>query len=187
MSDSRPRRPSADLTREKIVQAAQVVFLKHGFDGAKTSLIAKEAGVHTNLVFHHFKNKASLWLKVKESILTHSADPPCYDLSSAEAYFSSVLDYRFALYQDNPQLVRLMQWQSLTENKEQLMAENFASPFCWQQDLETLQQRGLLTKTVDVSLMLLFLIYSSYAPFMQDIIVLSPDRLAQYKKIVLNF
>ena len=183
---SKPKRPSADETRAKILQAAKSVFLQHGFDGAKTSAIVREAGVHSNLVFHHFANKETLWLKVKEVILDQCAEPPRYDLTSAKTYFASLLDYRFQLYRDNPELARLVQWQSVTEKSEALIGENFASPFHWLDDMRLLQNRGELMSTIDPKLMMLFILYSSYAPFMQSIIALSATGVAQYKRMILN-
>jgi AcrR family transcriptional regulator len=46
--------------REKILKAALNLFTERGFHNTPTSLIAKEAGVATGTLFHHFKNKEEL-------------------------------------------------------------------------------------------------------------------------------
>ena len=54
MTKSRPKRPSADITRKKILLAAKQVFLAKGYDATYIKDIAKLAAVNTNLIFHHF-------------------------------------------------------------------------------------------------------------------------------------
>jgi len=46
--------------REKILQTAMSLFVEKGIQGTATSLIAKEAGVATGTLFHHFKTKEDL-------------------------------------------------------------------------------------------------------------------------------
>ena len=74
-------RSSANNTREKILKAARLQFLKYGYEGASIKLIAETAEVNHNLIFHHFTNKETLWLKVKEAILT--------SLQKADSVFKS--------------------------------------------------------------------------------------------------
>lgn len=46
--------------RDKILDASLTLFSERGFHNTPTSLIAKEAGVATGTLFHHFKNKEEL-------------------------------------------------------------------------------------------------------------------------------
>ena len=46
--------------REQILEAAKRLFTEKGFHSTPTSLIAKEAGVATGTLFHHFKSKDEL-------------------------------------------------------------------------------------------------------------------------------
>ena len=46
--------------RDKILAASLTLFTERGFHNTPTSLIAKEAGVATGTLFHHFKNKEEL-------------------------------------------------------------------------------------------------------------------------------
>ena len=59
--------------RERILKAALNLFSERGFHNTPTSLIAKEAGVATGTLFHHFKNKEelinALYLELKRSLV----------------------------------------------------------------------------------------------------------------------
>lgn len=181
---ARPTRPSADQTRLNILKAAKVQFLKHGFNGASIKNIAQAADVNTNVIFHHFSNKETLWLKVKESILAEQNESPQYDLTSAKAYFESLLDYRFDLYSRNPDLVRLIQWQQLTENEAALTGNDISSPKNWLQPLKDFQVKGEIKPNIDLNQILLFIIFSTHAPFMQQVISLTEKQKTDYKKMI---
>src|SRR3990167_10986471 len=105
------QRTVADETRLNILNAAKTLFLEKGYDGASINNIAKLAGVNKTLIFHHYQDKATLWRFVKESIIEDSATLPKYNTTSPRAYFSSILNYRFDLYANNPELARLVAWQ----------------------------------------------------------------------------
>lgn len=48
-------------TEQRILKAAETVFLKKGFAGAKTTEIAKEAGVNHAMLHYYFRNKENLF------------------------------------------------------------------------------------------------------------------------------
>jgi TetR/AcrR family transcriptional regulator len=57
----RTTRPSADSTRERILDAALDVFAERAFDGASTREIALRSGVTQPLLNYHFSTKVELW------------------------------------------------------------------------------------------------------------------------------
>jgi AcrR family transcriptional regulator len=179
-------RSVADDTRLKILNAAKTVFLEKGFDGASINGIAMLAGVNKTLIFHHYQDKAALWKFVKESIIENSVKPPKYDTSSARVYFQSILDYRFDLYASNPELARLVAWQQVSNAHEVLIGNDFASPNHWLKDIKALQKSGKIRVDIDAKLIMLFIIYSSHAPFMQNMIVFNKKQQAVYKNIILE-
>jgi AcrR family transcriptional regulator len=179
----RLKRPSAEITRKKIVEAAKAIFLKVGFDGAKVRAIANLADVHTNLVFHHFENKETLWANVKADILDKCAITLKYDISSAADFFESIIDFRFELFQKHPDLVKLIQWQQLTENNQSLTSNDIISPLCWSDTLKSFQEKGQLKQDIEVELMILYITYITHPPFMQTVIPLSNQQINQYKAI----
>lgn len=61
MDTSKPSTPDYDLTgRARIRDAALTVFADHGTKGTTVQLVAKQAGVSTGLIRHHFGSKAGL-------------------------------------------------------------------------------------------------------------------------------
>ena len=55
-----------ESTRQKLVDAAKVLFAQKGFDGTTVKDIADEAGVNVSLVSYHFDGKAGLYKVVME-------------------------------------------------------------------------------------------------------------------------
>src|SRR5690349_5155896 len=57
----RATRPSADATRERILDAALDLFADLSFEGATTREIAARAGVSQPSLNYHFRTKEDLW------------------------------------------------------------------------------------------------------------------------------
>ncbi len=60
-TQTRTTRPSADATRERILDAALDLFSELSFEGATTREIAARAGVTQPLLNYHFSSKDELW------------------------------------------------------------------------------------------------------------------------------
>jgi AcrR family transcriptional regulator len=69
---ARRTRSYGDLTRQRIIEAAERVFSRDGFQGATTREIAREAGVNEVTLFRHFRTRDDL---LRETILCHSIAP----------------------------------------------------------------------------------------------------------------
>jgi AcrR family transcriptional regulator len=61
---------SSDSTKEKIIQAAQQVFIRKGMDGARMQEIADEAGINKALLHYYFNSKQQLFNEVFYGILS---------------------------------------------------------------------------------------------------------------------
>lgn len=59
---------SADDTRERIIDAAQAIFARDGFVGAKMQEIADRVGIQRPSLFYHFKNKEALFVAAHEQV-----------------------------------------------------------------------------------------------------------------------
>ncbi len=64
----RAQRPSADATRQRILEAALDAFADQSFDGASLRNIASVAGVTQPLLNYHFRSKADLWRAVVDEL-----------------------------------------------------------------------------------------------------------------------
>lgn len=66
----RTTRPSADATRERILDAALDLFSELSFDGATTREIAARAGVTQPLLNYHFSSKDELWRAAVDEVFS---------------------------------------------------------------------------------------------------------------------
>jgi len=64
------RRLSGEDRRASILEAAQTIFARDGFDRAKTQQIAKLARISEALVFRHFPTKSALYRAVLRKLIT---------------------------------------------------------------------------------------------------------------------
>lgn len=58
-----PGRPKDPAKRQAILEAAQVLFLRNGYEGSSMEAIAREAGVSKLTVYSHFSDKETLFLE----------------------------------------------------------------------------------------------------------------------------
>lgn len=111
-------------TAELILESAQEHFLQKGFKGTSINDVADHAKINKSLIYHHFKDKENLWKAVKERILKKSADNNLDEIDfkrpTLKEFLGAFIPFRFHLYADHPELVRLMGWQRLEPQSESL-------------------------------------------------------------------
>ena len=61
----------AELTRERILEAAEVVFAKHGLNGTRIREIAQTAGVNNATIYSYFPSK----IELHEAVLERGMQP----------------------------------------------------------------------------------------------------------------
>lgn len=114
--------------RDRIVEAALTVFASRGYDGATTREIAKEAGVSSGLIHHHFKDKDSLWHLVGTRIseefveaITTSTDPALK--GTAEGLRQMMAAY-MNYWREHPRALRFQLWRVLGAPKNERKARS---------------------------------------------------------------
>lgn len=55
-----------DARRQEILAAARACFARHGYEGATVRRLEEETGLSRGAIFHHFRDKESLFLAVAE-------------------------------------------------------------------------------------------------------------------------
>ena len=73
-------------TRSRILQAAQKLFAKHGYDGTTVRDLAKQAEVAESTLFHYFTNKKGIlielattgWVEILTDLLTELSEMSSY-------------------------------------------------------------------------------------------------------------
>src|SRR5689334_25081986 len=63
-----PRVSAAELEarRQRILAGARTCFARHGYEGATVRRLEDEIGLSRGAIFHHFRDKDSLFLAVAE-------------------------------------------------------------------------------------------------------------------------
>jgi TetR/AcrR family transcriptional repressor of mexJK operon len=59
----------ADIKVQQIRHAAKTLFLKHGFDGVSTNVLAKAAGVSKETLYSRYENKEAVFADVLEYLI----------------------------------------------------------------------------------------------------------------------
>ena len=104
------------ITKEKILNAAEMEFAKCGLAAARVDAIAKEAGVNKQLIYAHFESKENLYAVVLEKVYAKILE---YESIIAKSEFKGgdttrmiVMEY-FNFLMNNPTFVRLLLWENL--------------------------------------------------------------------------
>src|ERR1700684_4562550 len=105
MTETRQRMPAAER-RELVLEAAVAEFAAHGFAGASTEEVARQAGISQPYLFRLFPTKRALFLalvrrcfdRLEETFTTAAADLTGQDalMAMADAY-ERLLDDRLLL------------------------------------------------------------------------------------------
>ncbi len=74
MGESTSLAQRVEAKRERIHQAAQILFMRHGFEGASMDAIAEEAQVSKPTLYRYYRNKEALFVAVLEQLALHHPD-----------------------------------------------------------------------------------------------------------------
>lgn len=88
-----------DNTEEKILNAAQTVFLQKGMDGARMQEIANEAGINKALLHYYFRTKEKLFSAIFKSVFSQIL-PNIMDMVHSELPFDEKLEIFIDKYLD---------------------------------------------------------------------------------------
>ena len=126
-SSEQPRPRDAAATRTSLLDAAQTVFARDGFSGARIDDIAQVAQFNKSLIFQYFTDKAGLYRAViqrfRESsdaafmtaLSPHFADAPAPSTAVTRerivAIVEASLHWSFAHLRNEPEYLRLFSWE----------------------------------------------------------------------------
>lgn len=104
-------------TRRLLLEAAVLEFSEHGPDGARVARVAARSGVNKERIYQYFGNKEDLFRAVVASELGKAVDAVPLTLAQAAdlgEYAGLIFDYQ----RENPHLVRLLDWESLSHGTD---------------------------------------------------------------------
>ena len=135
----------AEATKQRILDAAEAEFSRHGLKGARVDAIARGAGVTTAMIHYYFNNKEGLYKAVLQRPATESRDimaslnlPQLPAAEALRAFIRAVIAYEAR----HP--YRGMLWfQEAQQNQSEyfkLSTENWADTFFY---LTEILERGM--------------------------------------------
>lgn len=173
-----------NTTKLKILNAAKTLFIAHGFAGTSIGKIAKLAQVNHSLVFHHFTNKENLWVEVKHHV-AEGAKKDLFILPSTALPFATFLEQSIAnslqYYQNNPDLIRLLNWQRLESNDNFQHGMTYSSKMqTWIEAIAHYQTTGAINPKLQPEFIVSFYlsVISSAALDLNFLILKEADRSA---------
>lgn len=158
-------------TARKILQAAEQVFIAKGFDGSSINDIAEKANVHKSLIYHHFGNKKGLWIAVKSNLVEiHSGKEISqldFPIDSFKSFLESVITFRFDFYNKNPAIARLVMWQCLEDDQEDIKGIGSERLNTVATQIKEFQKRGEIQQHLDPDMVSYIIMKTASLPFME--------------------
>lgn len=122
-ADKREREPS--VAREAILNAAEEIFARDGFDGARVDAIADGSGYNKALIFHYFGDKLGLYREIvcmrrdeselqRTRMILDAAGGPDAPLTASHvrAFIETIVRWHFDHLRSHPQLQRILAWEA---------------------------------------------------------------------------
>ncbi|WP_417209118.1 TetR/AcrR family transcriptional regulator [Antarctobacter sp.] len=107
-------------TQERILKAAQAEFSRKGYDGARVDAIIARAKISKNLLYHHFRSKEELYIRVLERIYEtlrrRQGDIPLSGLDPVEA-MQRLCEDTFQVFIDEPDIISMLNTENLYRGK----------------------------------------------------------------------
>lgn len=120
---------SGVATRERLLSIARELFVENGFTGTSMTQIAAKADVNHSLLFHHFGSKLNLWLDVKDMIIEEGKKVSIILPSTNQplpSFLKELMNSSISFFKNNPDIVRMMNWQRLEKATDQEISFNIA-------------------------------------------------------------
>lgn len=110
------QKKKTEITKKKILMAAETEFAALGLAAARIDSIAKSAGINKQMIYAHFKSKDGLYSAVLEKVYSRLSE---YQKAISDFEFEGIETIRkviteyFRFLINNPTFVRLMLWENL--------------------------------------------------------------------------
>src|SRR5881398_2606406 len=136
-----------ERTREQILSAALEEFSTKGFAGARVAVIARRARINKRILYHYFGYKAGLF---REVLRRKMAQRAAWAASAPDDPAQS-LPYWFERALQDPEWIRLQQWEALQGGAGKVMDEEARreAAAAGVENIRSRQQRGFIDLQLD--------------------------------------
>jgi AcrR family transcriptional regulator len=117
---------SAASTKQALLDAARDEFAEHGIAGARVDRIARRAGVNKERIYGYFGNKEKLFDAVMKAAMDELAEVTAMPGKDPVDYVGKLFDH----YVRNPELLRLLLWESLYHRTNTLPEQQWRVERC---------------------------------------------------------
>jgi TetR/AcrR family transcriptional regulator len=124
MNLTQPVKRRSEKTRLAILDAAEVVFSEHGFDGARIDAIAEASSHNKTLIFRYFGDKLALYAEVLKRVDKQAGEPLLQiiapllgdetilsDPRRFRKFFKAALGTFFDYMAAHPRVMRMILWE----------------------------------------------------------------------------
>jgi AcrR family transcriptional regulator len=193
-----------------ILDAAEMVFAEHGFDGARVDAIAEAAGYNKSLIFHYFDDKLGLYtavlkradqqgLEMQARLFGSLSLDATLSADAFRAFVERTVKETFEYFVEHPRLLRMIAWEEaegwttlakIYSQLDQSDVERFNAV------LEQAQRAGVLRPDVAPRLFLLIVMnvcrtYMTSLPMFQMVApgeeLATPEALARARQQITAF
>lgn len=114
------KQPKSEITKAKIIAAAESEFSEKGFFGARIDEIAEAAGVNKRMIYEHFESKDGLYKQVLFSVYERLSE--CergffIDNLEPTLAIKNIIYVYFRFLEATPSFVRMIMWENLNNAK----------------------------------------------------------------------
>ncbi len=172
---SEAERKRGEISREAILEAAQMVFAEHGFDGARVDTIAQVSGYDKKLLFHYFRDKRSLYIEVLKRadrelnalladmlIPRFTSETLMSQRQGLSTFLASLVRMTFDHLLEHPRFLRILTWE-MAEGWQTYVqiATQFASEESGQFEMlfQEAQNAGLLRSDFSPTIQLILILH----------------------------
>ncbi len=142
----------AENRREDLIMAAAKLFRQKGYAKATVRDLAKEVGIQSGSIFHHFKTKEDILVAVMEKVVLEITDKMTNALLNVKdvkekikIIVHSELDSILGATHD-AMTVLFLEWRSLSkENQDKILALRSRYEQIWLDILEEAKQEGIIS------------------------------------------
>lgn len=110
----------SDITKQKILEAAETAFSEKGLYGARVDEITEAAGVNKRMIYAYFGSKEKLYVAVLDTVyrrLTEREEELLNQQSDCVETVKRIIAHYFTFLHENPTFVKMLMWENLNEGQ----------------------------------------------------------------------
>ena len=115
-----PQKRDAAATRERILKVGMTEFCAHGYGGARTARIARQAKCNIRMIYHYFGSKEALYVAALERVYSQiRAEEEELDLAHLEPVegIAALVEFTFDYMAEHQEFVQLATIENIQHGK----------------------------------------------------------------------